>query len=250
MLNKKVIIIVLIIIVLSAIISNFVNQDLNGMDITVIGDSIMKGYGNEDKGFEHYFSKNLYRSKINNYAQDAATLSDNNGTSYTVIKDEINSIKGYPQIILLDGGANDIMGYNIGTYPYSNQKEIGKVNTETEDVTTGDTVVNNFEETIKILKEKYPLSKICYVQMFLIDDETINHITVNEAIKPELKQRRDDLWKEIKIACEKWQIDYIDVSSKFSNTGLKYRQEDWIHINDVGYKYITPYVIKELDKIY
>ena len=84
---------VIIIIVLIAIISNFVNQDLNGMDITVIGDSIMKGYGNEDKGFEYYFSKNLYRSKINNYAQDAATLSDNNGTSYTVIKDEINNIK-------------------------------------------------------------------------------------------------------------------------------------------------------------
>lgn len=250
MLNKKAILVVLIIILLIIVISNFVNKDLNGIYIAVIGDSIMKGYGNEDKGVDYYLSKKLYKSKYNNYAQNSATLSDNNGTNYSVIRDEINNIKGYPQIILLDGGANDIMGYNIGRYPYSNQKEIGKVNIQTNEVTAGNTVISNFEETIKTLKEKYPRSKICYLQMFLIDDETINHITINETIKPELKQRRDDLWKEIKIACEKWQIGYIDVSSKFHNTGLKYRQEDWIHINDAGYKYITPYIIEELDKLY
>ena len=249
--RKRIALIILItIFILIAIISNFINQDINGMDITIIGDSIMKGYGNQDRGFEYYFSKKLYKSKISNYAQDAATISNNNGTNYTVIKDEINNIEGYPQVILLDGGANDIMGYNIGTYPYSNQKPIGTVNLETKEVSPGDTVISNFEETIKLLKEKYPLSKICYVQMFLIDDETIDHITVNESIKPELKQRRDDLWKEIKITCDKWNIDYIDVSSKFYNTGIKYRQADWIHINEDGYRFITPFVIKELDKLY
>jgi len=238
------------IIIIIAIISNFIDHDINGMDITLLGDSVMEGYGNENRGFEYYFSKSLYRSKINNYASDAATLSDNNGTNYMVIKNQIDIIEGYPQIVLLDGGANDIMGYNIGTYPYSNQKPIGNVDTSKNEVTEGDTVIHCFEETVKKLKETYPLAKICYVQMFLIDDDTINHITVNEAIKPELKQRRDDLWKEIKIACQKWKIDFIDVSSKFYNTGSKYRQNDWIHINEDGYRFITPYVLKELDKIY
>ena len=251
MTKKKVIIILIsVLVAIIAIISNFVNPTLNGMDITILGDSIMEGYGNGNNGFEHYFSGTLFESKINNYAEDSATLSDNNGTNYTVIKDEINNIKGYPRIILLDGGANDIMGYNIGTYPYSNQKEIGKVDIQTNDVTAGDTVIHHFEDTIRILKEKYPLAKICYIQMFLIDDDTINHITINESIKPELRQRRDDLWREIKIACQKWNIDYIDVSDKFYETGIKYRQEDWIHINNDGYKYITPYLLKELDKLY
>ena len=227
MTKKKIIIIsvIAVLVILIAIISNFVDPTLNGMDITILGDSIMEGYGNGNNGFEHYFSGPLFESKINN-------------------------IKGYPRIILLDGGANDIMGYNIGTYPYANQKPIGKVDTENKGVTEGDTVIHHFEDTIRILKEKYPLAKICYIQMFLIDDDTINHITVNEAIKPELKQRRDDLWKEIKIACKKWNIDYIDVSNKFLDTDIKYRQEDWIHINDDGYKYITPFLLKELDKLY
>ena len=248
--KKKIIILILSLIAIIAIISNIVDPDINGMDFTLIGDSIMKGYGNQDKGFEYYFSNALYRSKINNYASDAATLSENNGTNYMVIKDQIDLIKGDPQVILLDGGANDIMGYCIGTYPYANQKPIGTVNTEIDGVTEGDTVIHHFEDTIRILKEKYPSSRICYVQMFFIDDDTINHITINESIKPEIRQRRDDLWREIKIACEKWKIDYIDVSSKFYETDIKYRQADWIHINDIGYKYITPYVLKELERIY
>lgn len=107
----------------------------------------------------------------------------------------------------------------------------------------------DFEDLIVALKEKFPDSRLCYLQIFLIDDTTIDNITLDESKKPEIRQRRDELYNGIKLACEKWGVTYIDVSDKFIETGTSYRQDDWIHINEIGYERLTPYILEKLEEL-
>ena len=39
------------------------------------------------------------------------------------------------------------------------------------------------------------------------------------------------------------------MSDKFIGTGLTYRQDDWIHIKEDGYKILAPYLLEKLEKV-
>lgn len=246
--KKKAIIGIVVFIILIAIISNFVDNDLNGKEIAFVGDSIMEGYGNNKKSFEYYFKQDLPNSTLINVAKSANTISTNS-PSNLVIKNQIPEIKGAPDIIMFEGGANDIIAYLIGFLDKSLQKPIGTINLESDEPSKENTVMADFEDLILSLKEKFPDAKLCYLQIFLIDDTTIDNITLDESKKPEMRQRRDDLYREVKLACDKWDVSYIDVSDKFIETGTMYRQPDWIHINEIGYERLTPYILEKLKEI-
>lgn len=245
--KKVLIIIVILLIIIIAIVSNLFDSNLDGKKIVFMGDSIMAGYGNNSKSFEYYFKEALPNSKLLNVSKSSSTISTNSGTKELVIKNQIEEISGSPDVILFEGGANDIIDYAIGFLDKSLEKPIGEVDLENFDVLTGkNTVIEDFESTIYELKQKFPESKLCYLQIFLIDNTTIDNITLDESKKPEIRQRRDDLYKQIEIACKKWNIKYIDVSDKFVQTGTQYRQDDWIHINETGYERLTPYILEKL----
>ena len=55
------------------------------------------------------------------------------------------------------------------------------------------TVIGDLEEAIVELQKRFPDAKLCYLQMFLIDDPTIDTITLDESKKPEMRERRDSL---------------------------------------------------------
>lgn len=246
--KKKIIIVFAFLIVIIAIISNFVDGDLDGKKIAFVGDSIMKGYGNENKSFEYYFKEALPNSNLINVAKGGATISENSPTEL-VIKNQVDEITGAPDIILFEGGANDIIDYSIGFLDKSLEKEIGTVNLSNNLPSNENTVIADFEKLIIELKEKFPDAKLCYLQIFLIDDITIDNITLDESKKPEIRQRRDELYIEIKKTCQKWDVSFIDVSDKFIETGTQYRQSDWIHINEIGYERLTPYILEKLKEI-
>lgn len=248
--KKTLIIIIFTIVIISvAIISNFISSELDGKTIAFLGDSLMAGYGNNFKSFDYYFNKNLPNSKFINNSKGGSTITDNTGTDNIIIKNQVETLTGYPEIILFDGGANDIIDYAIGFLDTNLKKEIGTIDTNTNEPSKSNTVMADFEEIIFELKNRFPDAKLCYVQLFLIDDPTIDKITIDESKKPEIKSRRDELFKQIKLACDKWGVYYIDVSDKFIDTGTKYRQDDWIHLKEEGYQYITPYIIKKLKNI-
>lgn len=230
--KKKVIICIVFLIIGIVIISNFFDGDLDGKKIAFVGDSIMAGYGNNQKSFEHYFKQALPNSELINLAKGGATISANS-PSDLVIRNQIDEITGAPDIILFEGGANDIIDYAIGFLDKSLEKEIGTIEINNQNPSTENTVMADFEELIVALKEKFPDAKLCYLQIFLIDDTTIDNITLDESKKPEIRQRRDELYSQVRVACEKWGVSYIDVSDKFIETGTQYRQDDWIHINEV-----------------
>ena len=245
---KKVIIIVCIsLVILIAIISNISDNELDGKTIAFLGDSLMSGQGNSDRSFEYYFQNLVPNSKLINNSKSGATIASNTGTGNMIILNQAKSLKGNPDIIVIEGGANDIIVYGLGFLSNDVKKEIGIVNKEGK--SDSNTVIGDFEEIITTLKNKFPDSKICYLNMFLIDDATIDKITLDESKKPEMKERRDTLYSQIKEVCKKMNVSYIDVTNKFVGTETKYRQNDYIHLKEEGYQMITPYILENLEEL-
>lgn len=246
--KNKIVVFIILLVIAIIIASNFFDSNLDGKKIAFVGDSIMAGYGNNEKSFEYYFKQALPNSELINLAKGGATISDNS-PSELVIKNQVQEITGSPDIILFEGGANDIIDYAIGFLDKSLEKPIGTVESESSNASNENTVMADFEELIITLKDEFPEAKLCYLQIFLIDDTTIDNITLDESKKPEIRQRRDELYAQVKLACQKWDVSYIDVSDKFIDTGIQYRQSDWIHINEIGYERLTPYILEKLKEI-
>ena len=140
------------------------------------------------------------------------------------------------------------MGYELGFLNNDLKKEIGTIDSNLNNISKY-TVIGDLEEAIVEMQTKHPEAKLCYVQMFLMDDETIDIITKDENKKPEIKKRRKEFYEQIEILCKKRNVAYIDVTDKFVGTGTKYRQDDGIHLKESGYQLIMPYILEELEKI-
>lgn len=226
---------------------------LDGKTIAILGDSLMKGYGNEDRGFADYLSLELPNTIFNDVSKSGSTITDNSGTDNIVMINQAENLKQAgdpkPDIILLDGGANDIMGYALGFLNNDLKKAIGTVDMNYNTVSQDDSVVVDLEEVIMKLKNDFPNAKLCYLQPFLLDDETIDHLTNDETAKQEIRLRRDSFYTEIPKICKKWNIEYLDVSNRFNGTGTTYRQDDWIHIKEEGYQILTVDILEKLKEM-
>lgn len=218
-------------------------KSLDGKTIAFIGDSLIEGYGNDFHGFDYYLAKDLPNTNFINNSKSGSTITDNSGSDHIIMLNQAKTLQGNPDIIVFDGGANDIMGYSLGFLDQDLKKEIGKVGEN------GETVISDFEEVIAELKTRFPNAKLCYFQPFLLDDETILHLTQDENAQNEIKARRDIFYQEVQKMCSKWKIAYWDVASNFEGTGTTYRQEDWIHIKVEGYELLTPILLEKLDKL-
>lgn len=219
---------------------------LNGRSVTMIGDSLIAGYGNERGGLNVYLADKMPNCSYSNSAVSGSTITSNTGNDNIIMINQARSIGGNPSIILFDGGVNDIIGYDMDFLNSDLKKPIGIINKEEPNPSEEDTVMADFENVISTLKSRFPNTTLCYLQLCLLDDTSINMLAKQVEHKDEIKQRRDEFFSQIKILCEKWDVKYLDISTKFVGTGIQYRQEDWLHINDEGYKMITPYVLSFL----
>ncbi len=247
--KKYIVISVLILISVIAIISNIVDSGLDGNTIAFLGDSLLEGHGNDSKSFDYYFSEILPNSKIINNSKSGCTITDNTGNDDIVLINQVKNLKGNPDIIVFNGGANDIISYGLGFNDNNLKKPIGIVDENPNAISDQNTVVGDLEEVIIELQKKFPNAKLCYLQMFLIDDETIDVITLDGSVKPEMRERRDNLETQIKVLCKKRGVNYIDVSDKFVGKGTVYRQKDGIHLKEEGYQLISHYILEKLEEI-
>ena len=225
------------------------------------------------------------------WAMGGSTISDNTPGEYRTIKEQAETLKNGQQaagidnidLIVFDGGGNDIISYGSSGIDVSLRKEIGTIDKSNSSPSTEDTVAADFEEIINIFQNNYPNSKICYLQPLLLDDDVLldkfykgaikqfsleqlnqwfsKNATSYEELRPDiynfyrkdvadLEIRRDDLFNMTKDATEKWNIGHLDVSHYFTNTRYQYRQEDMIHINDAGYQMLNEHIIIGLAKMF
>ena len=144
---------------------------LENKTIAFIGDSLVRGYGNDDKGFDYYLGLELPNTNFINNSKSGSTITSNSGEDNIVMINQANTIEGTPDVIVFDGGANDIMGYSLGFLNNDLKKEIGTYGDNS------DSVLNDLQNVIIEMKNKYPNAKLCYIQPFLLDEETVSNLT-------------------------------------------------------------------------
>ena len=144
---------------------------LENKTIAFIGDSLVRGYGNDDKGFDYYLGLELPNTNFVNNSKSGSTITSNSGEDNIVMINQAKTIEGNPDVIVFDGGANDIMGYSLGFLNNDLKKEIGSSGDNS------DSVINDLQNVIIEMKNAYPNAKLCYIQPFLLDEETVSNLT-------------------------------------------------------------------------
>lgn len=223
-------------VILNTMVHEEQNNTLEWKTIAFIGDSLVEGYGNDDKGIDYYLKERLPNTNFVNWSKSGSTVTNNSGTDNIIMINQAKTLPENPDIIMFDGGANDIMGYALGFLNNDLKKEIGTVQINSKERLTDDTVMADFEEVIVELKQRFPNAKLCYMQLFLLDDNTIEHLTDDIQSKLEIQLRRNEFYQEMQKLCSKWEIEYLDIAGNFVGTNTNYRQDDWIHIREEGYK--------------
>ena len=248
--KRTIIIILAVIIVICIICGLYTNANsLENKEIAFLGDSIMSGYGNDDKSFDYYMKSYIEGGKFVNNSRGGSTITENTGNDEIVIKKQVESLGGNPDLIVFNGGVNDIIGYGLGFLSNDKKLEIGVVDEKTLEVSDRNTVLGNFEDTLNTMKEKFPQAKICYASILLIDEEMLGNITVDESKKPDIRERRDAFFKGAELLCKKHGVYYADLTHLFVDHNEQYRQSDWIHMSAVGYEKVTPFLYKHIKNI-
>ncbi len=263
-----------------------VEIDLSGKNFIWIGDSLMRGINeNLDNAFPEYFARLTNANCLNVSASGAKINDDVNNNLMQQVDELISQSTGNEQVdfIVLNGGGNDIFN--------SDGKEIGTVDMSTNEVTQGDTLISNFEEVIKKLKENAPNVPIMYLNAYNIDLEAIEMLVYTDVktyyelsyinnllgtnatsfeeikdkiiqvltegdsskgIEPKItnvKNNGEELIQQIKNACNKWDIEYCDISNYISIEENEHYQSDYMHFNSNGYTELTPYIVEKVKEI-
>lgn len=256
------------------------------------GDSIMVGLHNTRKVTNSYgvevpagipdYYRDLAGSNVTktlNFAVAGTTISNNSPNdlhiekviSLTSLGEEANNV----ELVVLDGGGNDILAYEAGAYDSSLMKNIG---TATD--TTSDTVINDFRKIIKLIKEKFPNAKILYVHPLSLDQTAIEMQTlknygvydhtveeINEEYHTDFKTMKDvrlallrapeyattqqearsmanrmlaraeGLYRELPIVCKELGVEYLDLSSIIEQN--RDESDNNSYVNDTDKLHIT-----------
>lgn len=131
-----------------------VNKDYNsleGKNIAFLGDSLVEGYGNNYKGFDYYMQISLPNSTFINNSRSGSTVTDNTGTDNIIMINQVKTLTENPDIIIFNGGINDVIGYGLEFLNNDLKKEIGQVSLEGNIDKT--TVMGDFEEVILELQK-------------------------------------------------------------------------------------------------
>ena len=255
-----------------------------------LGDSLMKGngetYGN---AFPEYFQR-LTNSQVYNISVGGSTLNKDFSNNIMAQVELAVSLKGQysdPDCIILDGGGNDAIQYAVGNK--TAQKEVGTVDSSTNEITPGDTIISDFEEIIYTLKETFPNSKILYINSSNVSREACENIVyeysvlqfdislfnnilgTNAQSHAEIRDRIIDLFTngneqwEIIPAIPMLQARYEEIQERINDAVAKYGieyldisryvslnedlQSDFVHFNANGYTKLTPYIVEEVERI-
>lgn len=204
--------------------------NFDGLNVIVAGDSIMRGYGNNNIGPLEII-RNLYGGNINDKAVSGARVvlneSDLDGrTSITNVITHTNFTD--IEYLIFDGGFNDTAhGKNGAVTDFYEENSTN--------MWRNDTVCGCLEKIFHFMAVNYPRTKILYIFPTAIGIESWRSDT--------------RFYGNIISVLNKWNIAYIDLFKTsqaighFSNTkSLYYYNSDGVHPNEFCYKhfYIQP----------
>ncbi len=189
--------------------------DLSQKTSAWFGDSLMYGLGNTRSvtnafgyevpaGMPTYYRDltNAELSKTYNCGVGGSTITNNtpnqnNANEKLTVEWAINHMKSLfgqsvtvngenntiPQgedydFVMLEGGGNDVLAYEMSTIDATYKKEIG-----TAEDTTTDTVVNDFRKVIQLAKETFPNAKLVFMNSGSLDRTALELIGIKSYFK-------------------------------------------------------------------
>lgn len=219
---------------------------LNGKSIYCDGDSVAYGTGTDILGNDCFSYCNFIAQNCNcnikNNAVPGTTLArrkNMKNDSRKSILERVTQMKGHYDIILLEGGFNDLF----------KKVEIGTV-------TPDDDKSGNYDE----YTTAGALESICYFLQENYRDSVKLFVLCHKLTKTKYN-RQSEYWKLIKDILEKWEIDYIDLSEETQLTDvneeisnqyfrLKNDKGDGIHpLTYTNQKIYGPYVAQKLNRM-
>ncbi len=218
---------------------------LEGKIIICIGDSLMQGTG-WSGGFANCIIENHPEAKVYNIAVGGSTLVPTEANNYIYQQFKAYKDAGYtaPDLILFDGGGNDCL-YRL---------ELGTGKLDSCDINgTQDTVCDALEYLIYEIKTAFPTTKLLYVTSPLTkqsDDTSVIPSIPTPDVQLEYLTAREKV-------LEKWGIPKADIrregnltSCLTSQTSLYYAESDSLHLNEAGYRYVSPVIEDALRKLF
>lgn len=218
---------------------------LDGKTIVMLGDSLIAGYNNEEGGLDKYLSQVFPHTEFKNYSVSGATLSKYSPEECVTILEQAKQtleIDGTKDIIIINGGVNDAIGFEAGYLPKDEERRIGHVYNKQGLDSTDVSIAADLEKTFNYIRKNNPNSKIAYLQLAALSDEDYKYIVeANNGDAENAHKRFDDLNNEIRNACQKWGIYYIDIARPLL-LEEEYKSEDHLHLSNLGYTFMTAYL--------
>lgn len=195
-------------------------------------DSITKGYGSKSHNYSwaNYIGDNYDLKYSLNRGKSGWRVSntDNNYINNLVLKERGNKY----DFVILHGGCNDI----------GNDVALGKISSSYDPKTFDDqTFIGGLEKYLYTVVTQWPKARIGYI---------INYSTPNNRIRPVAKS--SIYYAEMRKVLKKWNVPYLDLFNGVAFDGRSYSTilsvdtnrylPDTLHLNDEGYKVISPYI--------
>jgi acyl-CoA thioesterase I len=195
------------------------------MDICIFGDSITKGYYDEEKhGWVARLGLKLPGYKIHNFGISGDT------TEEVLQRFDANVSKKDPWLFIFSIGVNDSI-----YIPEEDRNFVG---------------LERFKENIKKLIEKARRisGRIIFVGLAPVDEGLVTPMPW----EPKLHYLNKDIKrydKAIEEICKTENLQFIDINSMMKKIDYKKLLTDGVHPNSQGHEWIAGKVIKELEKI-
>lgn len=212
-----------------------------GKKILAFGDSIMRGDGNYKAGIPELISKKYFMD-VKNYSLGGATFGFAEDKSH-ISNQIVTALSDYEtgDIILVNGGTNDILKDNMGSISDKDDYAYGR--------NGRDTFASGMEYAIGFLKDNYTDIPMIYISAHNMDFATEEKEIEYNAVAIDI--------------CKKWDMPYVDI---FNISGFNCEDEktcdtytadikgkghgDSIHPNRRGYyKYYIPFIAEKMEEL-
>lgn len=215
---------------------------LAGKTMVCFGDSLMSGNGWQG-GFANCIMENHPSLTVINRAVGGATLIENDVQNYIYIQFREYYTEGNPapDIILFDGGGNDCAYRSpIGTGRLDSCYING----------THSTMCDALEYLIYAIKTVYPTTKLLYISTPMSQQWDTEEIP---SVPTQNIQMQYVVAKEKVL--EKWGIPKADLRREGNLTSCIESQLttyyiDSMHLNEAGYRYVSPVIENALNKLF
>ncbi len=224
--------------------------DRTNYDVVLVGDSIMNGYGNDQKSFDYYLKNDGLANNVLNLSENGAMLFNStyvdekqlileNQIRMQLFGKAVNIRDG--SLLIMNGGANDLVynlqydSYKLGVESVDDFLQVSYFS----DVMNSDNLVKRIYDSLSGVATTFPNVKIFYIKPRLIPSEITKYYKDTNLINDDIAlfNQAIDIWEE-RIGSKKYpNLHILDSNDYILESDLKYSSDssDGLHWLESAY---------------